>query len=164
MKIILVLGSPNADDGTLSEMALSRLDVCIGLYQNEPFKIILTGGFGAHFNKANKPHAFYLKQKLLSLGVPMEDILAIVEASNSVEDATLSKWIIEKYSPEEIIIVTSDYHFERAKLIFETVYAPFANISFALASSSGINGSIIDPLILHEKVSIKNLMEYGVRF
>lgn len=164
MKLILVLGSPNAADGTLSAMAESRLQTCWSVYTKEPAKIILTGGFGAHFNTSNKPHAYYLKEKLISMGVLEADIVALVESRHSVEDATLSKWIIEVYHPEAMTIITSDYHYERARIIFEAVYAPFQHFTFSLASSEKVNPEILEPLIRHEKIALQDLLDNGVRF
>ena len=164
MKIILVLGSPNEADGTLSEMAKSRLAVCRKLYETGMHKIVLTGGFGKHFNTTDKPHAFYLKQYLLAHNIPETDIPDLVASRHSVEDATLSRWIIGEYHPDEIIIVTSDYHFERAKIIFDAVYAPFTNFSFSLASSEDVHPEILNYLISHEKAAVQDLLDHGVRF
>ncbi|MFD2932667.1 YdcF family protein [Spirosoma flavum] len=163
MKIILVLGSPNSSNGELSAMAFSRLQVCRQLYSAGLTKIVLTGGFGTHFNTTSKPHAHYLQQALLTSGVTTADVLALIESGNSVEDAKLSRWIIDLYKPDEIIIVTSDYHQARAKLIFETVYAPFTNITFAVASSEFIDPSIINPLKRHEEIALQDLVDHGVR-
>ncbi|MBE9464277.1 YdcF family protein [Dyadobacter subterraneus] len=164
MKIILVLGSPNEPDGTLSEMAKSRLKFCQNLYRSGTYKIVLTGGYGPHFNTTDKPHAYYLQQALISQNVKEEDILALVESRHSVEDATLSKWIITKYQPEEIIIITSDYHFERAKMVFDAVYAPFMDFSFSLASSENVDPETLNLLIQHEKIALQDLIDHGVRF
>lgn len=164
MKLILVLGSPNAADGILSPMAESRLKTCLSVYAKEKVKIMLTGGFGTHFNISDKPHAYHLKQRLIAAGVPEEDILALVESRHSVEDATLSKWAIEEYNPEAITIITSDYHYERAKVIFEAVYAPFQGFSFSLASSEKVDPEILEPLLRHEKVAMQDLLDNGLRF
>lgn len=164
MKIILVLGSPNSATGELSPMAVSRLQLCLQLYSTEPRKIVLTGGFGTHFNTSDKPHAYYLKQALLNAAVSADNILALVESSHSVDDATLSKWIINEYNPEEITIVTSDYHLARAHVIFKAVYSPFENFTFASASSEHIDRSLIDPLVQHEQVALRDLLDNGVRF
>jgi uncharacterized SAM-binding protein YcdF (DUF218 family) len=164
MEILIVLGSPNGSDGTLSKMAESRLDCCIRLYQHGKHKILLTGGFGLHFNVSEKPHAWYLKQKLAATGIAEEDVLGMVESGNSVEDATLSKWILQELDPARVTIITSDYHLERAKLIFKTVYAPYEKIDFHAASSVHIDPVIIDSLIKHEKIAVQDLLENGVRF
>lgn len=162
--ILLVLGSPNAADGTLGPIALSRLQVCQQLYSEQPQKIGLTGGFGPHFNTSPRPHAFYLKEALLEAGIPSSAIIALIESSHSVEDATLSKWLIDEYKPDRITIITSDFHVERARIIFDAVYAPFSKFTFVAASSDSIEPSLIMPLIQHEKVAIQDLRDHGVRF
>lgn len=164
MKIILVLGSPNSDDGALSKMAQSRLEVCLRLYLGSNLKIVLTGGFGGHFNVTDKAHAMYLKKYLIEKGVEDQHILGIVESANSVEDATLSKWILDKFQPEQVLIVTSDYHYLRARLIFETVYAPYTAIDFHLASSSEVDQKVLFNLIAHEKIALQGLIDLDVQF
>ena len=164
MKILLVLGSPNAADGKLSPMALGRLNECLNLYRGSEYKIALTGGFGAHFNVSPQAHAVYLKEFLIKEGVKEADILGLIESAHSVEDATLSRWLITAYCPDEVVVITSDYHYARAKLIFETVYAPFRAIRFQLASSEGIDATIVSPLVAHERVALQDLLDNGVRF
>lgn len=164
MKIIVVLGAPNSEEGVLSEMAMSRVKLCVSLYEKEHAGIILTGGFGAHFNTTEKPHAFYLKEMLKKEGVPESAILGMIASSHSVEDATLSKWVIGALKPEEILIVTSDYHQKRAKIIFDAVYEPFKNLSFFSASSEFVDPEILNPLVAHEKQAVEDLLKNGVRF
>jgi uncharacterized SAM-binding protein YcdF (DUF218 family) len=164
MKLILVLGSPNDRQGNLSQMAQSRLEVCIKLYQEEAAKIVLTGGFGKHFNTSPHPHAFYLRQYLLRAGIPENDIAGLVESSHSVEDATLSKWIIDELKPEWIIVVTSDYHVMRAGIIFRAVYAPFDRFEIAGASSNLVDREVLQALKEHETVAVEDLTVNGVRF
>ena len=164
MKLILVLGSPNFEDGSLSSIAKSRLEVCKTLYKQGNAKIALTGGFGAHFNTSLKPHAYYLKTQLIADDIPEQDIMALIESRHSVEDATLSKWMIEEYKPAEIIIVTSDYHYERAKVIFKAVFKPFDQFTFSLAPSTDVDPEILNPLIRHEAIALQDLIANGVRF
>ena len=164
MRIILVLGSPNSNDGVLSEMAESRVKVCLSLYEKENTCIILTGGYGAHFNVTEKPHAFYLKEALLKNGIPESAILSLVESRHSVEDATESKSIIEEINPEEVLVVTSDYHLQRAKIIFSAVFSQSEVFKFIPASSEKVDSKILRPLLDHEKTAVKDLIENGVRF
>lgn len=118
--IIIILGSPNDDHGNLSSIAIERLTQGIKEYTARPgFAILLTGGFGVHFNTSDMPHAFYAMQHLLKYGIPKEEILEFVESSNTLEDAALSRPILEKYNVKNVIIVTSDFHAKRAKMVFE---------------------------------------------
>lgn len=121
--IILILGSYNDEQGVLSEIATSRLDKGISIYQNYlNSKIILTGGYGSHFNSTKRPHSFYAKLHLIKNNIPVIDILDEVNSSHTLEDAFLSKKIIEKYVDKKIIIVTSDYHIPRVQFIFNLVF------------------------------------------
>lgn len=70
-KLIVVLGSPNTDDGRLFGVAKERCARAAVLWQEEPeCGLLLTGGFGDHFNRTDVPHAEYLRRHLVELGVP----------------------------------------------------------------------------------------------
>lgn len=145
-------------------MAISRIEKLMEYYGNGHYKIVLTGGFGTHFNTTSKPHFEYLKQNLLQKGVPEKDIIALIPSQNSVEDATLCYFILEKYKPNEVIVITSDYHKNRAELIFKTVFLPFTTISVIGANSNEIEQTLLEELVTHEKSAIANLIKNGVRF
>ncbi|KPJ70067.1 hypothetical protein AMJ44_01160, partial [candidate division WOR-1 bacterium DG_54_3] len=121
--IIIILGSPNDAHGNLSDIATGRLNKGLQEYRHYPgYKILCTGGFGEHFNTTDKPHAHYAINYLLQKGLLETDILEIVESQNTVEDALLSKPIIEKYNVTSLIIVSSDFHMLRVRYIFEKIY------------------------------------------
>ena len=164
MKILIVLGSPNSEDGILSPMALLCIQKCMELYDPHSCKIVLTGGFGVHFNTSNLPHYGHLKKYLLKNGISEEAILELIPSRHSVEDASLSHFILKKYKPKEIIIITSDYHQKRAGLIFETIFAPYNRITVIGANSETIDKALIDPLVSHEHLAFQDLIENGVRF
>ena len=122
--MIVVLGSPNAGDGELYSIAKERCERALVEYARRPdWKLLLTGGFGAHFNTTDKPHAAYLKRYLVRRGVPGQAIVEFAESSNTLQDASLSKPIVLKYKAAEIVVVTSDYHLDRARYIFEQEFA-----------------------------------------
>ncbi|MEZ4731490.1 MAG: ElyC/SanA/YdcF family protein [Caldilineaceae bacterium] len=79
--LIVILGSPNDDQGKLSAMAQGRVALGCQWYQARRaagWKLLLTGGFGEHFNRTTHPHAYYLQQWLLAQGVPPQEILEFV--------------------------------------------------------------------------------------
>ena len=118
--MIIVLGSPNDDKGNLSSIAIERCNQAIREYcLHNGYKILLTGGYGEHFNRTNKPHAFYAKKYLVSNKIPSEEILDFIESSNTIADVKLSIPAIEIYNPKIIIVVTSDFHHDRVKWLFE---------------------------------------------
>lgn len=163
--VIIVLGSPNDRNGRLYDVAIGRCKTAIRVYKKHPgYKLLLTGGYGTHFNESNRPHARYLAEYLIQSGLQKKDILEFAESANSIEDATLSKPIIQKYDIKNIIIVTSDYHVDRAKYIFNQIYENIpVNISFSTAITDIKNSELdIRSLIKHEKFSLNKLKKYGM--
>ncbi len=122
-QVIVVLGSPNNAQGELMSVARERCALAVQVYQARPqARFLLTGGFGAHFNTTDLPHAHYLRRHLMSLGVPEDAFLPFALSRNTIEDATLSYPIIRAYGARRAIVVTSDYHEARARYVFEQVY------------------------------------------
>lgn len=118
--VIILLGAPNDAKGNLSSIANERCEQVICEYRQNPgYKILLTGGYGRHFNITDQPHAYYTKRYLVARGMPAEDILGFVESSNTIEDARLSAPVITRSGVRRIIVVTSDFHVKRARYIFE---------------------------------------------
>ena len=162
---ILILGSPNTIDGRLYDVAIGRCEQALVEYKSHPnYKFLLTGGYGDHFNKSKFPHAWYLAQYLIQSGVAEKDILEYVKSTNSIEDATLSKLSILKYNINRIIIVTSDYHLNRAKYIFDKVFKrENVEISFSIKKTDTNNSELdISKLIEHEKFAINKIKKYGI--
>ncbi|QSH42062.1 YdcF family protein [Lentisphaerota bacterium ZTH] len=154
--MIIILGSPNDAQGNLSSIAMERCDEAIRQYfATDNCKIVLTGGFGEHFNITDKPHAFYAAEYLISKNVAKPDILEFVESSNTYEDAEFSAPVVEKYCPENVIIVTSDFHRNRAEFLFNR-NLPDRKFSFA-CSSTCLPAGELQKLVEHERKALKKL-------
>jgi uncharacterized SAM-binding protein YcdF (DUF218 family) len=122
--IIVVLGSPNSEEGELTSVGKERCALALAEYGRRPeWKILLTGGYGAHFNTTDQPHAAYVKAYLVKRGIPSQAIVEFAQSTNTLEDASLAKPIVLKYEVPEIVVVTSDYHLDRACFIFERAFA-----------------------------------------
>jgi uncharacterized SAM-binding protein YcdF (DUF218 family) len=122
--MIVVLGSPNSEDGELYSIATERCELALVEYKKRPgWKILLTGGYGAHFNTTGQPHAAYLRHYLIQRGIPSRAIVEFAESTNTLQDASLSKPIVLKHQLSEIVVITSDYHVDRARYIFEREFA-----------------------------------------
>ena len=133
--LVVILGSPNDALGKLTEMGQRRVTKGYTAYlQRRAFgwKILLTGGFGAHFNTTAKPHAYYAQQLLLAWGVPAADIVEFAESRHTVEDGTLTRQIVERYGVKNLLIVSSDFHMPRVQFIFKNIL-PTINLTFAEA-------------------------------
>lgn len=121
---IIICGSTNDLKGNISNVDIGRLEKGLKLLrQNKNYKIILTGGIGPHFNQTDKPYAYYAKKYLLNRGVCESDIMDLVLSIDTVEDAKLSKIIVDNYNVSKVIVLTSDFHMERVKYIFDKIYS-----------------------------------------
>lgn len=158
--IIVVLGSPNSESGELSEIALNRLNRTLSFYKiNKSYKILCTGGFGQHFNTTSLPHAQYAADYLKRRGVPADDILEYVISSNTVEDALKAKPVVQHYQPQNLVIITSDFHIERASILFSR-HLPDHNLIFVEAPST-LDENTLQKLREHEQNAIKKLFGKG---
>lgn len=155
-KIILVLGAPNDARGNLSQIALDRLTCVLVLYQANPdFEILCTGGFGDHFNTTSKPHSFYAKLFLMNKGIPAEVISESALSSNTIADFKFTKDRILGQLPELLVIVTSDFHMERAKLLYNKIIN-YPKVLFVPAKST-LSALELISLQQYEKLAIERL-------
>jgi len=150
---IVVLGSPNDKDGKLLPIAISRAEAALVEFKtNRNYKLLCTGGFGEHFNLTNIPHGQYLQEYLISKGVPSSSFIEIAHSSFTLQDATLSKPILQRHAITHCILVTSDFHMERAKLVFNQV---FPNVDFVYSSAETlVSEDEFQKLIEHEQKAI----------
>lgn len=156
--IILLLGSPNDDKGNLSQIAKDRINCAHSVYKsNISIKILCTGGFGEHFNTTDVPHAQYAKEALVKMGVCENDFLTFVLSSNTYEDFEKAKTIIEQELPDLLIVVTSDFHMERVKLLQKRILN-YPKVIF-IPAKSNLSESELLPLINHEKSAIERLRQ-----
>ncbi len=125
-RAVVILGSPNDHEGNISPMGIGRIALGHSIYRDnsgEGCRILLTGGFGDHFNTTERPHAWYAWRRLMKMGVPEGHILEFAESRHTVEDALLSRDILDRYEFRDIVIVTSDFHLKRVKYIFNEIFA-----------------------------------------
>ena len=124
LDVIILLGGRNDEAGRLTAMTKSRADGALEAYRStRDAKLILNGGFG-HFNATSKTHASYLARYLQKCGVLESDILALLESTNTVEEAVFSARFLAPYSVKSARVVTSETHLPRVKLIFEHFFSP----------------------------------------
>ncbi|WP_053004169.1 YdcF family protein [Flavobacterium sp. ABG] len=162
MKVLIVLGSPNSELGNLGQIALDRLDYCLDIFEPKDNYIICTGGFGAHFNTAPYPHADYAMNYLTENGLSAENFLEAALSANTVEDAVLAKKILIKHHLNTVVVITSDYHVERVKLIFDEILG-FDNVEYA-GVVHAISDTEKERLVIHEKKAINGILSKGLYY
>lgn len=158
--LIIILGSPNDKNGNLSKMGRGRVQKGYLEYvtrRDLGWKILLTGGFGDHFNTTNKPNAFYAKKKLLELGVPDSAIVEFAVSRDTVDDALQARSIVEHYGATSLVVVSSDFHLERVKFIFGEIF-PDRNLEFTgVDYLKGCTKKEVERLLTHEANELDSL-------
>lgn len=161
--LIVVLGSPNDDQGNLSEIGIGRLELALQWYGERlpGWKLLLTGGFGEHFNRTSIPHSEYAKQFLASRGVPETDFVEFALSRNTVDDALQSRPIVERYSCPALLVISSDFHIPRVEFVFRSV---FADRTLTFAGAPYIDSRPPEErerLTAHEQRELVSLRERG---
>lgn len=158
---ILILGAPNDKNGNLSLIAKTRLiQGAAELSLNPDFKILLTGGFGMHFNETNHPHWKYAKDFLIKeLSISPNSFLdESIDSANTVEDVEKAKPIFQKYNFKKIILVTSEFHLKRVKYIVEkTLEFKEKTLFYSCVADKELDEVLLKGLYEHEKQAIDYL-------
>lgn len=82
-------------------------------------KIFISGGSGAVLNQENK-EAIILKDYLILIGIPNEDIIIEPYSKNTHENALeAAKYLNPKENNETYLLITSAYHLRRAAACFK---------------------------------------------
>lgn len=160
-EVLIVLGSPNSPTGELNDIAKSRLNYCAELYQ-EGNLILCTGGWGAHFNISPHSHATFAKQYLLEKGILERDFLDFALSSHTVDDAVKIKSIISNAGKIRLTIITSDYHLNRVKYIFNEILENYTMDFFGVAS--GLSQEEYNALVSHEENALKSIIQNGLYY
>ncbi|MFI6909901.1 ElyC/SanA/YdcF family protein [Nonomuraea sp. NPDC050394] len=150
--LIVILGATNDDSGGLSPMARARAAKAIEVRNMlAGARLVLTGGFGAHFNTTGHPHWRYLADHLSECGVPPQDILAVTESKHTYEDILYLREVVALHRPKRVVVVTSDYHAARVRCILDLVL-PTAGL--AVASSDGVDARLLARLAAHDEEAL----------
>jgi len=161
---VVILGSPNDLAGNLSEMGQGRVSLGFETYHKlvaQGYRLLLTGGYGEHFNTTQQPNASYAQKLLLDRGVPAEHIVEFAESRNTVDDALKSRPIVDKYGAERLVVVSSDFHLGRVQFVFEQVF-PDKQVEFLGAPYlESRTPEERERLLAHEDRELTSLREHG---
>jgi uncharacterized SAM-binding protein YcdF (DUF218 family) len=136
LDVIVVLGADNHPDGRLTSMAAVRAEAALDLYRRTPgAKLLVSGGFGDHFNRAAEPHAAYLSRHLRAAGVPESAFLPPALSAHTVDDGRLVREILAPLAVRSLQVVTSRFHLRRARYVFAHFF-PGRPIAFTAAPNA----------------------------
>lgn len=160
--VLIVLGSPNSAKGRLGKLAIERATKCLDIFDTKHHLILCTGGFGPHFNTSVKPHCQYLKQYLLRNGIKETSFLPSASSANTVEDATKAKLILDQFLYKNITIITTEYHLQRVKLIFDEILVDYDKTYLPVPNN--LSEKAIKKLEMHEFNAISGILKDGLYY
>ena len=149
--VAIVLGGFSNYDKTQEQVqfhsATDRLMAGIKLYKTgRAKKIMIVSGSGQIMNPDEK-EAIFVKNYLLSIGIPDKDLIIESESKNTRENAVFaSKILKERYTNGKYILVTSATHMPRAKRCFQQT--KLVVTPFSVDQQSGPRKYIFDHLFI----------------
>ena len=139
---IIILGGQNDKEGNLSNCTIKRLDKFYEIYnlhKNINPKIIISGG--CRFS--NIPHCFYIKQKLLDIIPDINITKEFIENDTTIDEAiNMCEYFKNVNYYGNIIIITSNWHMERVKYLFNKVFELINNIKIEYIETNEHNKQI----------------------
>lgn len=118
-RLLIYAGAPNNAQGELSAISEARLRLFSAIARRTPgARLVLTGGFGDHFNRSEMPHYEHAMRFLKSTepGVAGR-IEACLPSMHSYHDAQMAAWYADETGARSITMVTSDFHAERLEFL-----------------------------------------------
>lgn len=134
--VIIILGGRINTDGTLPDLPRGRVDEGVRRYKNnEASKILMTGNYGFWLDWSReipmRSEAGAMKEYAESLGVSGHDVLVEAVSKDTLGNAYFTKInILEPNKYRNVIVVTSDFHIDRTKYIFDLVFGPTYAIDY----------------------------------
>ncbi len=112
---IIVLGAQVKPDGTPNVQLQWRLDAAYEAWRKQPCTIVVCGAQGAD---EPRPEGDVMRDYLLALGVPDEQILVDSSSFNTRENLHNAAVLMGR-EEVRVVVVTSDYHLPRALAMAE---------------------------------------------
>jgi uncharacterized SAM-binding protein YcdF (DUF218 family) len=125
---IIVLGNEMDKHGNLNIETISRLKLACSIYFKKGVKFLITTGWDYREDTALCLGSV-MKEYAIKLGVPKQKIFSEINSRDTVGDAFFTKQnILIKRGWKNFLVITSDYHVNRTKKIFEFIYGKDYNL------------------------------------
>lgn len=109
---MIVLGCRVRSDATLSASLLYRLEAALEGYKSGLAPLLLLSGGRGKDEPVAEAHA--MRDWLLQSGIPQQALVVEARSSNTRENLSFSREIMRKRGLERAIVVTNNFHLERA--------------------------------------------------
>ena len=153
MNCIIVLGNKLLPNGDLSQTLINRLDKTFELYNTGNYDYIIVSGGKVDNNEYTE--AYQMKRYLIKLKIPANKIIKEERSRDTIENAVECQKIIDNLDVQEITIVTSDFHLERVKHVFNDFFQYVKYVS----SNNGMDKTFLQKSILNERTCLDNYLK-----
>ena len=153
MNFIIVLGNKLLPNGDLSQILINRLDKTYELYNAGKYDYIIVSG--GKIDNSKYTEASQMKQYLIGLKIPTNKIIKEERSRDTIENAVECQKIIDNLDVQEITVITSDFHLERVKHVFNDFFQHVKYVS----SNNGIDKEFLQKSILNEKICLGNYLK-----
>jgi uncharacterized SAM-binding protein YcdF (DUF218 family) len=153
MNLLVVLSHLMSKDLELGSESVARAELAIAMFSRNEFDQLVTLGWD-YRSDCTTPIADVVRDYIIkNSDIAASSITAIKNSRDTVGDAVYCLDVFGDRKPTHIKVITSDYHVERTKIIFNQVFN-----KNALIKVYGVNtAASLDPEILcHEKQSIES--------
>lgn len=153
---IVILGGGINKEGELSQLIKPRLKKAVEIFRKKKDnKILVCGKYSFLYPKEFLPprtEAEAMKEYLLKLGLPKENIYLESKSKDTISNAYYAKKLYFIPQKEKrVIVITSEFHLERTKFIFKKIFGPDYQIQF-ISVCSLFKGEKAKKIIEKEKV------------
>jgi len=168
---IIALAGGIISEGELHPWVKRRLLLARYIYlkQNSQPKIICLGGGSYHIQPIVNKNGFVIHEStacsefLIKANIPPNNIYREWSSYDTVANGffAFSNFIIPM-KLKKCVMITSEFHMVRSKLIFDwmnKLYGNITEISFISVSDEGLDKDIIDIRVEREKASAENLLK-----
>ena len=138
-------------NGELDKETLSRIELAIELYKRKEFDFIITSGRNYKDNSDIKIGEVVAEIIRDRCSIAKNKVLVDVLSRDTVGDAFfLRRNVITPYKINSITVVTTNYHVQRADMIFKKFFLPSISVKTVGAKMALDN---LEELLVHEKKS-----------
>ena len=137
---IVVLAHEMNSIGELNEESKSRLNLASEIFFNKNINAIITSGWN-YRKDCPLFIADVFKMELIKKGIASKYIFKELKSKDTVGDAFfIKKNILRKKNWNKVLVVTSDYHVDRTKIIFDFILGKSYTID--VVGSTGFSNDI----------------------
>ena len=157
---IFVHGHANDTHGNLSVFTQQRIDCADDLQQHQPNTIMIASGGTGHFNQTSTPHAHYIRDCWLEMGIARNRIVTFDTPQHTVDEIQcLKSWCLAHGSTSGWII-SSDFHIDRIDFICQRLLKGLS-ISLIRVDSKSADPALRQRAITHEQKRLDQLKQQG---